>query len=128
MSNETEVNTIQKAATKAVKAVKSASKKVAVAKATKAPAAKKVAKAAVKQVGPSKEETKTGVHTFPDPEGGWANKRNGRLASKHPSKGEAVTAGREMAKKAKLEHTVHNANGQIASKNSYGADSPKVKG
>jgi hypothetical protein len=36
--------------------------------------------------------------------------------------GDAVEAGREMARKLKVEHTIHRRDGVITEKNSYGND------
>lgn len=64
-----------------------------------------------------------GIHTVPNPEGeGWANVRNGEVLTVHRTKVKAVGWGRNMARRRKEEHTVHNQNGQIAWKNSYGND------
>jgi len=64
-----------------------------------------------------------GVHTTPVANGrGWWNKVDGRVASKHRLKREAVAAGREFALNLQVEHTIHRADGRIAEKNSYGND------
>jgi hypothetical protein len=63
------------------------------------------------------------VHTVPAGESpGWWNKRNGRIVSRHRTKEDAVEAGREMARKLKVEHTIHRRDGVITEKNSYGND------
>jgi len=61
-----------------------------------------------------------GVHTVPAP--GWWNVMDGKTLSKHTHKDDAVDAGRAMAQKLEVEHTIHNADGQIGEKNSYGND------
>lgn len=64
-----------------------------------------------------------GVHTVPHPEGdGWANEMDGRIESVHRTKQRAVSHGRRLARRWKVEHTVHNLDGRIAWKNSYGND------
>lgn len=63
------------------------------------------------------------VHTVPNPKGaGWTNKVNGEAVSNHRTKENAVNAGRDLAKANQSEHTIHNQNGQIGKKNSYGND------
>jgi hypothetical protein len=67
-----------------------------------------------------------GVHTVPtETEGerkGWCNKVDGRVLSRHRTKEAAVTAGRVIAKKLEVEHTIHREDGMISEKNSYGND------
>ena len=64
-----------------------------------------------------------GVHTVPSPEGsGWVNKVDGRVVSRHRLKENAVEAGREVARRLEVEHTIHLADGTIGEKNSYGND------
>ena len=64
-----------------------------------------------------------GVHTVPATNGpGWWNKLDGRVMSRHRRKVEATATGREIARALRLEHTIHREDGQIAQKNSYGAD------
>ena len=46
----------------------------------------------------------------------------GNVLSLHRLKREAVAAGRKVARTRKVEHTIHRQDGQIAEKNSYGAD------
>jgi hypothetical protein len=62
-----------------------------------------------------------GVHTVPAGKRWW-NKVNGKVLSRHNSKEVAVAAGRAMAKELEVEHTIHNADGEIGEKNSYGND------
>jgi hypothetical protein len=54
----------------------------------------------------------------------WANEVEGgdRAASVHATKNEAVRRGRELAIAAKTEHLIHNKDGTIAVRNSYGND------
>jgi len=64
-----------------------------------------------------------GVHTCPRPEGsGWVNELDGKIMSRHRTKEVAVEAGREIAKRLKVEHSIHRADGAITEKNSYGND------
>ena len=72
---------------------------------------------------------KTDVHTVPSDSGsGWWNKRKGRIVSRHRTKADAVEAGREMARKLKVEHTIHRQDGVITEKNSYGNDAFPPRG
>jgi hypothetical protein len=64
-----------------------------------------------------------GVHTVPARTGkGWWNELDGSVVSKHREKQFAVEAGREIALRRKVEHTIHRADGVITEKNSYGND------
>ncbi len=66
---------------------------------------------------------KTDVHKVPHAAGkGWVNKVGGDVASRHRTKGNAVERGREIARDNKAEHAIHNKDGQISQKNSYGND------
>jgi Uncharacterized protein conserved in bacteria (DUF2188) len=68
------------------------------------------------------------VHTVPDA-GEWKNEvEEGGDISKHRTKEEAVQAGREEARRRSTEHVIHNADGSIAERNSYGADAPDAPG
>jgi hypothetical protein len=70
-----------------------------------------------------------GVHTVPATDAlGWWNELDGRICSKHKLKVEAVATGRAMARSLKVGHTIHNQDGQIAEKNSYGQDSFPPRG
>lgn len=63
------------------------------------------------------------VHTTPNPNGqGWINQAGGEVISQHRKKEPAVTRGRGEAKSRETEHVVHNTNGRISQKNSYGGD------
>lgn len=65
----------------------------------------------------------SGVHTTPNPDGkGWVNQTDGKIISTHRLKERAVERGREIAQAEHTEHTIHNTNGQIGRKNSYGND------
>jgi Uncharacterized protein conserved in bacteria (DUF2188) len=63
------------------------------------------------------------VHTVPH-RGGWANRVEGksRISSTHKTKIAAQKRGREMAILRKVEHLIHNQNGSISERNSYGRD------
>ena len=75
--------------------------------------------------------TKTAnVHTVPRESGGWANKTEGasRASGTFDTKAQAVVAGRQQAQKAHVEHLIHNKDGRIAARNSYGNDPYPPKG
>jgi Uncharacterized protein conserved in bacteria (DUF2188) len=64
-----------------------------------------------------------GVHTVPSPEGsGWWNKVDGKVLSRHRLKDSAAEAGRVIARRLAVEHTIHLTDGRIGEKNSYGND------
>lgn len=65
-----------------------------------------------------------GVHTVPAPEGttGWWNKVDGDVVSRHRVKEVAVEAGRMIATKLGVEHTIHRSDGVITEKSSCGND------
>lgn len=66
---------------------------------------------------------KKDVHTVPNPAGkGWVNKVGGEVESRHRTKENAVERGREIARENRSEHAIHNKDGQIGRKNSYGND------
>jgi Uncharacterized protein conserved in bacteria (DUF2188) len=71
-----------------------------------------------------------GVHTVParGPRSGWWNEANGKVVSRHSLKELAVEAGREIARKMRVEHTIHLADGTIGEKNSYGNDPHPPRG
>lgn len=63
------------------------------------------------------------VHTTPNPNGaGWVNQVGGQVVSNHRLKERAVERGREEAQERHTEHAIHNLNGEIGRKNSYGGD------
>jgi hypothetical protein len=66
---------------------------------------------------------KPGIHTVPHG-GKWANIKEGnkRESSVHNTQAEAAKAGRETARKGKTEHYIHNRQGEIRERNSYGND------
>lgn len=65
--------------------------------------------------------SKKPIHTVPAGNG-WANKQGGEVTSNHRTKSSAEVAGRQQAKQSQTEHVIHNKNGQIGEKNSYGKD------
>jgi hypothetical protein len=73
--------------------------------------------------------SKGDVHTLPH-KGGWATKVEGsrRVANTASKKTEAQAKGREMAIRRKVEHLVHNRDGTIGQRKSYGSDPRRRKG
>jgi hypothetical protein len=73
---------------------------------------------------------KKNVRTVPHPEGGWGNKLEGssRFLNRAATKREAQAAGRERARRDKVEHIIQNKDGQIGQRNSYGHDPRNVPG
>jgi hypothetical protein len=62
------------------------------------------------------------VHTV-HREGAWWNEvEGGGAISRHAEKATAVEAGREAARARRTEHVIHNLDGTIAGRNSYGSD------
>ena len=63
------------------------------------------------------------IHTVPHP-GGWGNIKAGasRVSKVYPTKSAAQAASRQTAINQKAEHVIHNMNGKIGSRNSYGND------
>lgn len=63
------------------------------------------------------------VHTVPNPRGaGWVNEINAKPVTQHRTKDNAVERGRELAQQRHTEHVIHNTDGRIGRKNSYGGD------
>lgn len=74
---------------------------------------------------------KPNIHTtFNKQAANWRNVSEGatRPAKTYETKQEAQAAGQEMAKNHHVEHLIHNKDGEIGSRNSYGHDPRKVKG
>ncbi len=71
-----------------------------------------------------------GVHTVSAADGpGWWNKLDGKTLSRHRTKEDAVEAGREIARRLRVEHSIHRSDGAITEKNSYGNDpAPPIDG
>ena len=55
--------------------------------------------------------------------GRWKNKvqGNSRASSVHATRAAAVTAGREMARRRKVEHLIRNEGGTVQERNNYGS-------
>jgi len=63
------------------------------------------------------------VHTVHNPNGsGWINRLGGKPVSQHRTKEVAVERGRTIAIQHHTEHAIHNLDGTIGRKNSYGGD------
>ena len=70
-----------------------------------------------------------GVHTVPHSGDGWINEVDGaQLGGVHGTKDQAVAAGRDEARRRSTEHHIHNLDGTIAEKNSYGNDPRDIPG
>lgn len=69
------------------------------------------------------------VHTTHRPNG-WGNITPGasKPAKAYPTKTKAQAAGRQQAINQKAEHIIHNLNGKIGSRNSYGNDPHPPRG
>ncbi len=69
------------------------------------------------------------IHTVHRPNG-WGNISSGatKVSKIFETKIEAQSAGRQTAINQKAEHVIHNINGKIASKNSYGNDPNPPRG
>lgn len=66
------------------------------------------------------------VHTI-HRSGEWVNElEDGPILSQHTTKAPAVLAGRLEAKSRRTEHVIHNVDGSIGERNSYGADSSRL--
>ncbi len=69
-----------------------------------------------------------GVHTV-HRDGTWLNKVGGeQVGGTYDRKDDAVSAGRQEAVARQTEHHIHNLDGTIAEKNSYGNDPEDVPG
>lgn len=68
--------------------------------------------------------SKTSKHVVPNPSGGWSVKNSGAIrASKvFDTQQQAITYGRDAAKKIGAELYIHGRDGTIKNKNSYGND------
>jgi hypothetical protein len=70
-----------------------------------------------------------GVHTVPNPAGnGWVNEVAGNITSHHHTQRTAIETGRREAVNRETEHFIHNREGQIRERNSYGNDPYPAKG
>jgi hypothetical protein len=63
-------------------------------------------------------------------DGQWRNELGGGpdLGGTHATKERAVSAGRDEARQRGVEHVIHNQDGTIGEKNSYGNDPSSVPG
>ena len=70
------------------------------------------------------------VAVEPRPDGRWAVQTDGtmRADSLHARKSDAVRRARELAGNKQTELVIKNAQGKIEQKDSYGADSRKIRG
>jgi len=74
---------------------------------------------------------KPNIHTtYNKQAGNWRNITEGsaRPCKTYATKEQAQAAGREMAKNRHVEQLIHNKDGEIGSRNSYGHDPRNVKG
>ena len=73
--------------------------------------------------------SKRAVHTVRHGDG-WANRRaeSARVSKVFGTKGAAQAAGRKTAMRERTEHFIHNRDGRIGSRNSYGRDPHPPKG
>ena len=73
--------------------------------------------------------SKGDIHTV-HRDGRWFNEVEGgeRASNSADTKDEAVKLGRDLARNAKVEHHIHNLDGTIAQRNSYGNDRPDRPG
>jgi Uncharacterized protein conserved in bacteria (DUF2188) len=69
------------------------------------------------------------IHTVPHGDG-WANRREGasRVSETFDTKQQAQQAGRDAALRDHVEHFIHNRDGRIGERNSYGNDPYPPKG
>jgi hypothetical protein len=76
-----------------------------------------------------RQVSKKPIHTVPHDDG-WANRREGadRASGVFPTKDRAEQAGRDTAKRERVEHVIHRRDGKIGEKNSYGNDPYPPKG
>jgi len=63
-------------------------------------------------------------------DGQWRNELGGGpdLGGTHATEEQAVSAGRDEARQRGVEHVIHNQDGTIGEKNSYGNDPSSVPG
>ncbi|VWX37675.1 DUF2188 domain-containing protein [Exiguobacterium oxidotolerans] len=68
--------------------------------------------------------TKKNQHVTPHPDGGYQVKAAGasKATKRFSTQKEAIAAGREIAKKQQVELIIHNKEGQIRDRDSYGND------
>lgn len=68
--------------------------------------------------------SKRNVHVSKNPEGGWKVKREGaeKASSVHKTQGDAIDQARNTAKRDGVEVVIHDRQGRIRDKDSYGND------
>jgi len=68
------------------------------------------------------------IHVVPSDKGWAVKKPGGQTISRHPTQGDAIERGRNIAKREKGELVIHRPNGRIRDRDSYGNDPfpPKV--
>ena len=68
--------------------------------------------------------TKVSKHVVPNPSGGWSVKNSGatRASKVFGTQQQAISYGRDSAKKSGTELYIHGRDGTIKNKNSYGND------
>lgn len=68
--------------------------------------------------------TKASKHVVPHPSGGWAVKTSGaaRAAKTFDTQQQAISFGRDAAKKSGTELYIHGRDGMIKNKNTYASD------
>lgn len=73
---------------------------------------------------PQQTTTKNSHHIMPDPDGGWNVRKGGAArASKHfDTKKGAISWGREVSNKEHSDLVIHNRDGTIERKDSYGSN------
>lgn len=67
---------------------------------------------------------KKDVHVVQHPDGGWATRRSGnsRVSDRHPTQQAAIDTGRGRARRDQVELVIHDRQGRIRDKDSYGND------
>jgi hypothetical protein len=72
---------------------------------------------------------KANVWTVPHGDG-WGNRREGatRVSKIFAKKADAVAAGRKTAMREHVEHLIHDRDGELGERNSYGNDPARFKG
>lgn len=70
------------------------------------------------------------IHVVPTARNGWAVEVEGTdgATSHYPSQEEAISAGAEKARRDKVELFIHDRDGKIRERNSFGHDPQDVKG
>jgi len=68
--------------------------------------------------------SKASKHVVPSPSGGWSVKNSGaaRASKNFETQQQAISYGRDAAKRSRTELYIHGRDGTIKNKNSYGND------